>query len=82
MSEIYDIEDYREGEFLFAALAMCMNVEYDDIEFDTSTCGYRWVAGVPKDTSLFKLECPRCGAQNSFASVLPSEYLSEFGVEK
>lgn len=72
MSNIHNIEDYREGEFLFAALAMCVEQVAGEV------CFHRWIAGVPKDTSLFRLECPGCGAQNSFASILPSEYLGEF----
>lgn len=67
---LINLEDFRTGEYLFAALALCME------------CKHRWVAGVPKETSLFGLECPTCKVQNSFASILPSEYLSEFGVDK
>jgi hypothetical protein len=67
---IHNLDDYRQDEYLFTALAMCLE------------CQKRWVAGVPKETSLFRLECPECHKQNSFASILPSEYLSEFGVEK
>lgn len=67
--KVYNMDDYRAGEYLFAALAMCLD------------CDKRWVAGVPKETSLFKLECPNCHEQNSFASILPSEYLNDFGVE-
>lgn len=65
---IHQLDDYREGEYLFAALAMCLS------------CQKRWVAGVPAETSLFKLECPACHVQDSFASILPSEYLTNFGV--
>lgn len=69
MSDVVDI-NINKRIYLFAALAMCLS------------CQYRWVAGVPKDTSLFKLECPSCHEQNSFASVLPSEYLGKFGVDE
>ncbi len=63
---VINMDDRRPKEYLFAALAICLS------------CQHRWVAGVPKNTSLFKLECPKCHVQDSFASVLPSEYLSEF----
>lgn len=69
-SNLYNLDDFRPGEYLFAALAMCL------------ACQKRWVAGVPKETSLFTLECPECHEQKSFASILPSEYLGEFGVER
>lgn len=51
----------------FNGLAMCV------------ACKKRWIATVVKDTSLFKLECPECGDQDSFFSFLPDEYLEEFG---
>lgn len=39
------------------------------------TCMYAWVAVVPKDTNIFKLECKHCGDFNSFASYIPSDFL-------
>lgn len=39
-------------------------------------CRYKWVGNVLTRTSLFKLECPRCGEFNSFASFIPPEYLA------
>jgi hypothetical protein len=65
VSDVIDLDDFRKV-YLFSALALCLS------------CQKRWTAGVPKDTSLFKLECPDCHDQNSFASILPSEYLEEF----
>lgn len=75
--KVIDINDFREGEYLFAALAMCVEVKHDG-----HMCLHRWVAGVPKNTSLFKLECPECHAQDSFATILPSEYMEHFGVKR
>lgn len=69
-NDVINLDEYRPKEYLFCALAMCM------------ACLHRWVAGVPAETSLFKLECPTCGEQDSFASVLPSEYLHKFGVDQ
>lgn len=74
--KIANLDDYRKDQ-LFAALAICL-----ELLPNHGYCMYRWVAGVPKGTSLFKLECPRCGCQNSFASILPSEYLEHFGNEQ
>lgn len=82
MREPIDLDDYRPTPYLFAALAICMSEKWDGLGEYQGICGHRWVAGIPKDTSLFKLECPSCHEQNSFASILPNEYLSDFGVEK
>lgn len=38
-------------------------------------CFHRWIGGVLAETSLFQLQCPRCGAFNSFASFIPDDYL-------
>jgi len=40
-------------------------------------CRFRWFGTVAQNTSLFKLECPQCREQDSFASFLPDEYLDE-----
>lgn len=80
--KVFDIDDYRKGEYLFAALAICMSEKWDAFGVYQGMCGQRWIVGVTKETSLFKLECPSCHVQDSFASILPSEYLGEFGVEK
>lgn len=69
-NKVVELDDFRTKEYLFCALAMCMS------------CLHRWVAGIPAETSLFGLECPLCGEEDSFASVLPSEYLHKFGVEQ
>lgn len=47
----------------FAVLAMCLD------------CENRWIGIVNHDTPLFELECGGCHHRNSFASVLPDEYL-------
>jgi len=46
----------------FNVLAMCLK------------CKHRWVGNVMPETSLFKLECPKCGKQDSFASFMPADY--------
>lgn len=38
-------------------------------------CTNRWIGLVHKDANGFELECPACREQNSFYSVLPSNYL-------
>lgn len=43
-------------------------------------CSHRWVGMVECQTSLFRLECPDCGAQDSFASFIPDEYLEDFSL--
>jgi hypothetical protein len=50
----------------YVAFAMCL------------PCARRWIASVTALNSLFHLECPSCRAQDSFASLVPQEYLNEF----
>lgn len=60
-------------KYIFTAMAICL------AESDLGMpCFYRWIAGVEPMTSLFRLECPQCHAQDSFAAVVPSEYLEHF----
>lgn len=85
MSDVINLDDHRK-EYLFAALAICMSEKFDvdalGLSRPKGICGYRWIAGVPKDTSLFMLECPSCKCQDSFASILPSEYMEFFKESK
>lgn len=70
--------DIMKNKPHFNVLAMCVSEEYDDVTFDTRVCGHRWIGTVVARTSLFKLECPKCGQQDSFASFIPGDYLEEF----
>lgn len=49
----------------FVAFAICL------------ICQRRWIAAVNFNTPIFKLECPSCKSRESFASIVPSEYLKE-----
>jgi Zn ribbon nucleic-acid-binding protein len=49
----------------FAAAAMCLR------------CNHRWFGLMTKETNIFKLECPSCEYTESFATLLPPEYLEE-----
>lgn len=73
-----EVEDIFKNKPHFNVLAMCVSTKFDDVHFDTETCGYRWIGTVISGTSLFGLECPKCGRQNSFASFIPDDYLAEF----
>lgn len=53
----------RDKEQHFNVLAICL------------PCSHRWIGVVHFETPLFKLECPSCGAQESFASIVPKEFL-------
>lgn len=44
--------------------ALCLNPVWKGIHF--LPCNKKWIATVPEGASLFALECPECGAQNSF----------------
>jgi hypothetical protein len=67
-------EDIFKNKPHFNVMAICMAPSTCKHE---SLCLHRWIGTVMANTSLFKLECPKCGAQNSFASFLPLDYLSE-----
>lgn len=45
-------------------------------------CKYKWTARFKIETSLFMLECPRCGEHNSFPSFVPQWYLDEIQSEE
>jgi hypothetical protein len=64
-SEVLPFPEVPPGVRMYAVAAMCL------------ICNRRWLGKVTPTTSLFKLECPDCGAQDSFASMLPDEYLAE-----
>ena len=55
-----------EKEPHFNVFAMCV------------VCAARWVATVHYKTPLLMLECPACGAQESFPSFIPDSYSSLF----
>lgn len=66
MSNIFDLEDYKYKKTkTYVVFSLCMN------------CFCRWIGHVKIDTSLFKLECPKCGVQDSFASFVPDSYLED-----
>lgn len=38
------------------------------------TCMGRWMGQAPSKTNFFVLECPYCGVQDSFVSLLPDYF--------
>ena len=38
-------------------------------------CNFRWLGMVPITAPLFKLQCPQCLIQDSFAVPLPMDYV-------
>jgi transcription elongation factor Elf1 len=54
---------FRKEDEWFNAFALCM------------LCNHRWVATVEISVSIFKLQCPSCGGQESFGSIVPDEYM-------
>lgn len=40
-------------------------------------CQNRWIGVLTTQTSFFHLTCPKCEAQTSFVTFLPSEYIRE-----
>ena len=49
----------------FNVMALCISRSSNQ-----EVCLNKWVATVISGTCLFKLECPKCGAFNSFVSFL------------
>lgn len=64
---LIDLENFKRDDFLFACLAMCM------------ICSHKWIEGIEAQQSLFTLKCPICDEEDSFASILPQEYMVHFG---
>ena len=61
MDNVIDIRD-RQGAW-FNVMALCLG------------CKHKWIGTVECRTSLFKLECPKCGAFDSFASFIPDQWI-------
>lgn len=72
---VKNVEDINKNKPHFNVMAICLARSYDDVELNTEICGHRWIGTVIAETSLFSLECPACGSQNSFVSFLPQDYL-------
>lgn len=76
------IEDIRKNKPHCVLLAMCLEPRWKPVKTGPVAsaflpCHKRWFAIVEPGTTLLKLECPECGAQNSFASVMPTDYSAE-----
>ena len=59
MDNIVDLDSRKPH---WNGLALCLD------------CLHKWVATFPVGAPLFHFECPRCGEQNSFVSLIPAEY--------
>lgn len=68
MSEVIHLDDLKPH---FNVLALCLACGPENTEYKHHQ---RWIATVTARTSLFALECPRCGEQDSFAAFIPHEY--------
>lgn len=65
--KVINLNDRRDdNKKYFTALALCL------------ACNHRWIASVLSRTSLFKLQCPICMVQDSFASLLTDDYKTDF----
>lgn len=72
-SKVADLDEKRREKqdselSWFNAAAFCIH------------CRTRWIATISEKTALFNLECPSCKETDSFASVLPQEYMDKFEV--
>lgn len=67
---IADVKEHmRDNEPHFNVHAICL------------MCKHKWIGVVHYATSLFTLECSKCKACDSFASIIPDEYLVANGVD-
>lgn len=57
-----NIEDINKNKPHYVCLALCL------------PCLYKWVAVIPEGTKVLFLECPKCGKQDSFVSILPRDF--------
>ena len=58
-----DVIDISSNDPHYKAFALCIQ------------CSSRWIAIVHFKTSIFNLECPQCGEQDSFGSIIPEGHL-------
>lgn len=70
MGTVTSLEERRNRDKPhFVVMALCCS------------CLYRWIGTVVAQVSLFKLECPVCGDQNSFGSIVTKEYAEALSEE-
>lgn len=73
MSNIIDLSTKQKPpEVVAPFVAMCLCLE----------CHGTWMGCFNIKMSLFKLRCPHCQKQRSFASVIPREFMAAFMPEK
>lgn len=60
---VIPMKDIGSDEPHFVVQALCV------------PCTHRWIGVAHHEANLFKLECPSCGAKESFTSILPHDYL-------
>lgn len=63
-SNLVQIEDHKP---YIVAKALCLAMIWRGTPQYLVPCFKQWIATCPADTRLTKLECPACGAQDSFA---------------
>lgn len=61
--QVSEVIDINENKPHIVAKALCLG----DRGAEFVPCFQQWIATCTENTNLTRLECPRCGAQNSFA---------------
>lgn len=73
MADIIDLsKKQKQPDAVAPFVAMCLCLE----------CQGTWMGCFAIKVSLFKLRCPHCHKQKSFASVVPREFMVAFMPEK
>ena len=70
MGDVINLDDHRKPPVTHTVFALCVK------------CMTRWCAHVEIGAALFRLECPTCGAHDSFPSFISSEYLEKLNQAK
>jgi hypothetical protein len=70
MGDVINLDDHRKPPETHTVFSLCCK------------CMARWAAHVEIGCALFKLECPNCGAHDSFPSFISAEYLEKLNQAK
>ncbi len=60
------VEDINKNKPHINVKALCIEPNFTAYG-SAFPCFNQWIGTCPEGTNLTKLECPKCGAQNSFA---------------
>ncbi len=67
--QVSEVIDINENKPHINVKALCLEIGFSNnfMQPGYVPCFKQWIGTCPEGTNLTKLECPKCGAQNSFA---------------